>query len=276
MTLDQLITDVNSKLTRVGSNRVDAPDILTSVLNVISFFATQISSIIPLWTNALTFQTDGSDSGRFCRYADTNGKVRLFETKTDDNINHSPPTDPGITENTYWKEVSASASAAIPEWAAGVYGPGLVIVYHNHSVDGKGLYVLINPTRPFSSANIETETTAGSWERITGSEVITVSVAGATINYDFKNTQERSFKGSAAIATPKTIAFPNSAMGKKFVGFHNITDVAAVLTFPAAVKMSSGLWNNGSKQWTAEYTGEYKFIGHYDGTTWYVDAYGPY
>jgi hypothetical protein len=156
MTLDQLITDVNSKLTRVGSNRVDAPDILTSVLNVISFFATQISSIIPLWTDELTFQQDGSDAGRFCRYADTNGKIRLFETKVDDNINNAPPTNPLTTENTYWREVSASASAAIPEWAAGVYGPGLIIVYHNHSVDGKGLYVLVDPARPYASTNIET------------------------------------------------------------------------------------------------------------------------
>ncbi len=167
MTLDQLITDVNSKLTRVGSNRIDAPDILTSVLNVIAFFATQISSIIPLWTDILTFQTDGSDAGRFCRYADTNGKVRLFETKVDDNINNPPPTNPLTTENAFWEEVSASVSAAIPEWAAGVYGPGIVIVYHNHSTDGKGLYILTEPVRPFSSINIETEITAGDWERLT-------------------------------------------------------------------------------------------------------------
>lgn len=166
MTLDQLITAVTSALTRVGSNRVSGPDILTSVLNVISYFATQISSIIPLWTDSLTFQQDGSDDGRFCRYADTNGKIRLFETKVDDNTNNAPPTNPVTTENAFWREVSASASAAIPEWAAGIYGPGLIIVYHNHSVDGKGLYVLVDPARPYISANIETEITAGDWERI--------------------------------------------------------------------------------------------------------------
>ncbi|HMG93215.1 MAG TPA: hypothetical protein VK589_24330 [Chryseolinea sp.] len=276
MTLDELYSSLLTLLTRVGSNRISGPDILTACQNIVGYFATQIATIIPLWEDDLTFQQDGSDDGRFCRYADTNGKIRLFETKVDDNINNVPPTNPATTENSFWREVSASASAAIPEWAAGVYGPGLIIVYHNHSVDGKGLYVLVDPARPYTSTNIETEITALDWERITGSELITVSTAGGTINYEFNNTPERSFQGSAAITTPKTIAFLNSTKGKEFQAFHNITDVAAVLTFPASVKMSSGLWLDGPKTWTPEYTGEYKFIGHFNGTTWYVDAYGPY
>jgi hypothetical protein len=87
---------------------------------------------------------------------------------------------------------------------------------------------------------------------------------------------ERSFNGSASFSTPKTIAFLQATKAKEFKGFINITDVAAVLTWPASVKMSSGLWLNGPKTWTPEYTGEYKFIGHFNGTTWHVDAYGPY
>lgn len=168
MTLSELISDVTTKLTRVGSNRVSAVDTLQSVLNVIAYFATQIADIIPAWTNALTFQTDGSDAGKYCTYPDTAGKKRIFETLVDDNLNHLPPTDPLITENTYWREISASSSAAIPEWAAGVYGPGLVIVYHNHSTAGRGLYVLLDPVRPYSSTNIETEITATKWQKISG------------------------------------------------------------------------------------------------------------
>lgn len=167
MTLDQLFASLVTLLTRAGSNRISGPDILTACQNIATYFSTQIASIIPDWTAMLTFQTDGSDAGKYCKYADTNGKKRIFETKVDDNLNHLPPTDPLVTENTYWKEVSASGSAAIPEWAAGVFGPGVVIVYHNHTTEGRGLYILIDPARPYASTNIETEITAGDWERIT-------------------------------------------------------------------------------------------------------------
>jgi len=169
MTLQELSTSVITLLTRVGSNRVTASEILLAVQQVIAYFATQLADIIPDWTDSATFKLDGTSAGKYCKYPDSTGKKRIFETKVDNNINHLPPTDPGITENTYWKEVSASAAAAIPEYAAGIYGPGLVIVFHNHSVDGRGLYVLLDPVRPYSSTNIETEITAGKWERIGGS-----------------------------------------------------------------------------------------------------------
>jgi len=123
---------------------------------------------MPDWTTELTFNIDGSGDGKYCKYPDTTGKKRIFESKTAGNVNHTPPSDPGITENTYWKEVSASGSAAIPEWTAGVFGPGLIIVFHNHSTDGRGLYVLLEAVRPYNSSNIETEITAGKWQRMGG------------------------------------------------------------------------------------------------------------
>jgi len=171
MTLSELNSSLITLLTRVGSNRISGPDILEATQNIVEFFATEIADIIPDWTSILTFQTDGSDAGKYCKYADTNGKKRIFETKIDDNTNHLPPTDPVITENTYWIEVSASVSAAIPEWAAGVYGPNLIIVYHDHSVDGPGLYLLLEPVRPYASTDIEAETTAGDWQRLGGAPV---------------------------------------------------------------------------------------------------------
>jgi hypothetical protein len=140
--------------------------VINSFFAVIDFSTTQVSTIIPDWTNALTFNTDGSGAGMYCKHPDTDGKKRIFETKTDGNINNEPPTNPAITENTHWKEVSSSSSAAIPEWSPGLYGPGLIIVYHNHSVDGSGLYKLLEPVRPYNSVNIETEITAGDWEPI--------------------------------------------------------------------------------------------------------------
>lgn len=168
MTLSELNSLLITNLTRVGSNRITGPEILAATQAIVSYFATQISDIIPDWASGLTFQTDGSDNGKYCTHPDSTGKKRIWETKTDDNIGHEPPTNPITTEDTYWLEVSASAGSSIQEWSAGVYGPGLVIVFHNHSVDGRGLYVLLEPIRPFTSSNIETEISGGQWEMISG------------------------------------------------------------------------------------------------------------
>lgn len=142
--------------------------LIDSLNAMVDFITSEVAEIIPDWNAALTFQSDGSDDGSYCLYADTNGKLRIWETKVDDNINNLPPSAPGTVENAYWIEVSSSASAAIPEWAPGLFGPGLIIVYHNHSTDGRGLYVLLEPVRPFASADIEAEITAGDWEQISG------------------------------------------------------------------------------------------------------------
>jgi hypothetical protein len=151
--LDQLVAPVNQvqKVINVFNAVVDY------------FTGNTVSSIIPDWTNALTFQTDGTDAGKFCIYPDTNGKKRIFETKGDDNINNAPPSGPTVTENAYWIEISQAGSSSIVEWEPKLYGAGLVIVFHNHSVDGPGFYLLTEATRPFSSADIETEITAGKW-----------------------------------------------------------------------------------------------------------------
>lgn len=413
MTLEELIADVTTKLTRVGSNRISGPEVLQSVLNVISFFATQIASILPEWTNALTFNTDGSGAGKYAIYADTNGKKRIWETKTDSNINHLPPSDPLITENTYWIETSASATSSIQEWAAGLYGPGLVIVAHNHSVDGHGLYWLLEPTRPFASTNIETEITAVKWVRLGGSgtgtggpaidgkyaniaamladqanqeedafyfvldatadttvdsgwaiyqkltastgaigdyrkiseeesldiliggeTVVTMgalidsatakatpvdadmiglmdsaasnimkklswsnikatlktyfdslyeekiapagstSTAGSSITLDMGSKTQKMFVGSASFASPKTIAMSNTANALLFNFFFEVTNVAAVLTFPGSW-ISSNTDFDGT-DWTPPATGKYELGGSYDGTNWYIKVDGPF
>jgi len=67
--------------------------------------------------------------------------------------------------------LSAASSSPIREWTAGLYGPGLIIVFHNHSVDGRGLYILTDPIRPFNSTNLETELTALKWEKLGGNDL---------------------------------------------------------------------------------------------------------
>lgn len=56
----------------------------------------------PLWTNSVTYQTDGTGAGAMCTHPDTMGNIRQFITKVDDNINQEPPTDPNVTENSFW------------------------------------------------------------------------------------------------------------------------------------------------------------------------------
>lgn len=164
MTPEELKAEIATELTAPVNQVIK---VINSFNKVIDFVSTEVASSMPLWAPGLTFQTDGTDDGQYCKHPDSGGNLRLFETKTDDNTGNAPPTDPGTTENTHWKEVSPSASAPIPEWAAGVYGPGLVIVFHNHSLAGPGLYYLTEPTRPFTSFDIEAEVTTGKWVCIT-------------------------------------------------------------------------------------------------------------
>jgi hypothetical protein len=168
MTLEELNDALVSRLTRDGSNRITGPDVLQSTQLIVSYFATQLSDIVPDWSPDKIFQTDGTDDGKYCKFPDTTGKKRIFLTKIDDNTNNQPPSNPTIEENDQWEEVSASASSAIQEWSPGLYGPGIIIVYHNHSVNGRGLYILLEPVRPFNSVNIEAEDTT--WALLGGVE----------------------------------------------------------------------------------------------------------
>jgi hypothetical protein len=167
MTFTQLITSINTLLTRVGADRLSSDDIRTVCLNIANFFGTQIVDSLPNWDGTLTFQTDGTDSGQYCIYEDTNGRKRIWQTKVDDNTNNLPPSNPSTNENTLWEEVSSSAFSSIQEWTPGLYGPSLVIVFHDHSTEGKGLYMLVEAARPYASSDIEAEALAGDWERLT-------------------------------------------------------------------------------------------------------------
>lgn len=141
--------------------------VLNSFSKVLDFITeSTVSDIIPDWTSTLTFNSDGTGAGKYCLHPDNTGKKRIFQSKTNANLNNQPPTDPLITETTYWLEISQSSGSSIKEWAPGLFGTGLVIVFHNHSTYGRGLCQLLDPARPFQSTNIETEITAGKWSFI--------------------------------------------------------------------------------------------------------------
>lgn len=163
MTAAQVKDLITTLWTRVGTNRVDDADLRTVGNAIVDMVSALDIDIFPDWTSGLTFQTDGSDDGKYCKHPDTNGKKRIWETKTAANIGNEPPIDPLITSNTHWQEISQSAKSGIVEWSAGLFGEGLVVVSWNHSTDGYNHYVLTEPVRPFNSTNIETEIAAGKW-----------------------------------------------------------------------------------------------------------------
>lgn len=251
---------------------------------IIDLIIQAITSAIPDWTNALTFQTDGTDDGRFTVYPDTNGKIRFWKTKVDDNINHQPPTNPVITEDAYWIEVSQADGSAIKEWTPGLYGNGLVIVYFDFSGDGSGwkLYLLNNPTRPFLSSNLATEIIAGDWKEFSGGYIgagllTSVDVSGGTITFNFNNGTHRSFKASATIGAAKTWAFTNTTNAMELKYFFAMT-TPDIQTMPATVKMQSfiGDWNDATKEWTPPAIGDFEAALSYNGTNWLMKIYGPF
>lgn len=66
----------------------------------------------PMWTEDLVFNTDGSGDGAFCTHEDSDGNVREFETKIDNNQGNEPPTDPAVTEDDNWSLVVAEEAPA--------------------------------------------------------------------------------------------------------------------------------------------------------------------
>lgn len=64
---------------------------------------------VPMWSEELTFNTDGSGDGAFCLHPDTSGVDRKFETKTDGNKGNEPPADPSVKENDSWSLVAEAA-----------------------------------------------------------------------------------------------------------------------------------------------------------------------
>lgn len=194
MTKQEAIDYITSKL---AAPITLAQNLIDSFLKVLDFSSqSAVDDVIPDWDDAITFQTDGSDGGKYCLHPDDNGKKRIFETKIDDNLNNEPPTDPEVTENASWEEISQSSGSGISEWAAGVYGSGLVIVFHNHSTDGRGLYMLLDPARPYASTDIEAEITAGDWELIAVSKEYVDAQASAGVNIDTSSRIFEDFYGA--------------------------------------------------------------------------------
>jgi hypothetical protein len=105
---------------------------------------------------------------------------------------------------------------------------------------------------------------------------IEVATAGGTITLDFDSKIERMFVGDAPFATPKTIAFDNDTVALLGQFVFDISNIAAVLTFPSDVIMqgSDSRWDAGAFEFTPDATGKHQFSISWDGTNWILLAAG--
>lgn len=216
---------------------------------VIDFITQSISSGIPAWTVLLTFNNNGTGSGAFCTHPDTNGALRFWKSLGNGNIGNQPPTNPVITFDAYWTEVSPSSGSAIKEWAPGIYGAGLIIVFYSEQ-----LYKLSEPARPFESTNIVTEIAGGDWLLLSSATAglyiaPNSDVTAAPILLDSNFNADIQFTGSAAISTNKTLQFTNDANGKRKSLAFTITGTP-IVTLPASCKMLAyqAGWTDGTKE----------------------------
>ena len=208
--------------------------ILNSFNHVVDYIGNAGTDIIPDWTPTRTFNTDGTGDGKYCKYADTSGNIRVFETKFDANNNNVPPTDPLLIENAAWKEISPAASAAIPEWAPGLFGVGLVIVYYDHPDDGRGLYLLLQPSRPFTSVDIVAEIISGDWALI--------------------GSNNKVFAGTSYTERRKSFSTPVTGING---GIQDPMDIPANST--AQVTMyGSAIKNDGTESYSTKQTATYR------------------
>jgi len=103
-------------------------------------------------------------------------------------------------------------------------------------------------------------------------DIATVSTTSGTIDFDFALKQARKFLGSASFATAKSITFSNATNAVEFDFFFQITNVAAILTFPSSVIMNDVRWEaTGAKEFEPDGVGWFKGHAELKGSEWMVD-----
>ncbi|MCO6367839.1 hypothetical protein GBO34_00740 [Roseivirga pacifica] len=135
------------------------------------------SSVINLWDVAETYDTPAAENGN---PSYTESGERLWRSKVDGNVGNEPPSDSETTEDTYWLEVSKGETNPFKEWTPGIYGAGLIVLFHNDS-----LYKLNVASRPFESVNIEEEVKEEKWMILTDSPVNSLKVGNINFSEEF-------------------------------------------------------------------------------------------
>ncbi|MEM7551733.1 MAG: hypothetical protein AAF363_18760 [Bacteroidota bacterium] len=138
--------------------RISGPEIADIFLTIYNIQANSNTENLNLsWNSGFVYDTPAAsaNSGNpaYAEFGD-----RLWKSKVDNNQGNEPPSDPLVTENPFWIEVSKSVAALFPEWTPGIYGAGLIIVFFDNK-----FIKLENPSRPFESIDIVSEIANGDW-----------------------------------------------------------------------------------------------------------------
>lgn len=153
LSIDQTRKLVADELPSAIPNNIGAVNMRTAVLATIDLFGTGSFANLA-YDNVEIYDKDTNP------YAEQ--LERLWKAQLDDFSGIAPPTDPDVTSNFNWIEVSQAGGSAIVEHQVGAYGEGLQVVLG--TVDGNRVLVeLLNPSRPFESANLQTEFDGGDW-----------------------------------------------------------------------------------------------------------------
>lgn len=106
----------------------------------------------------------------------------------------------------------------------------------------------------------------------------TTDVSGGTITLDLESLDQKMYVGSTSFGTPKTIALSNATNGLVIDFKFNLSNVAAVLSFPSSFTMQTTdlRWNDGAHTFTPAATGLHEFSATFDGTDWHLKATNPY
>lgn len=107
---------------------------------------------------------------------------------------------------------------------------------------------------------INKQTTSQDLANISGGgpfDQVSVDVSGGTITLDIDSFIQRMFEGNASFGTPKTIALSNDTNALVINFKFNLSNVAAVLTFPSEFRMQTveARWSAGANTFTPTATG---------------------
>jgi len=124
------------------------------------------------------------EAGDFVQYADSNfewvstdtyalGDVRTYSGKWWQSL-QAANTGNLPTEGAWWTQINKLAATGIKQWQAGIYTDSEIVVWREIDTVKK-LARLKTATRPYSSANFETELRDGDWEILTEDDIRVVN-----------------------------------------------------------------------------------------------------